>query len=67
MAAIRIKVAREVAMSDSTLHYNSYVWDGADVDYMRYAFRNCFRTKEEITEEVMGKIVNEIKSKYENE
>jgi len=35
--------------------------------YYRYNAGNCFRTKEEITEEIKQRILSEMKGKYEND
>jgi len=40
-------------------------WDGYAADYHNYNYGNCFRTKEEITQEDIDRILKEMKGKYE--
>ncbi|MDD3123935.1 MAG: hypothetical protein PHC62_10600 [Candidatus Izemoplasmatales bacterium] len=42
-------------------------WLGYAVDYYYYNARNCFRTEEEITDEIKQRILQEMKGKYEND
>lgn len=42
-------------------------WCGGMFDYLLFNSGNCFRTKEEITEEIKEQILGEMKSKYESE
>lgn len=38
-----------------------------NVDYYRYNYGNCFRAREEITDEIKDEILKKIKKKYESE
>lgn len=42
-------------------------WRDAFTDYIQYNMGNCFKTKEEITDKVMERMIKKIKEKYENE
>lgn len=42
------------------------VWSGHSIDYYRFNAGNCFKTKEEITPEIIERILKEMKGKYEN-
>jgi|GEM_PF-1311280 len=42
-------------------------WDGYAVDYYNYNYGNCFRTKEEIAQEDIDRILKDMKWKYEGD
>jgi len=42
-------------------------WGGSTIDHYCYNAGNCFRTREEITEEIKQRILQEMKGKYEND
>ena len=53
----------------SVLHYGSIdfsVWKSKWYDYYCYNAGNCFKTKEEITDEIKNRILSEMKGKYES-
>ena len=41
-------------------------FEGYKIDYYNYNAGNCFRTAEEITDEIKQRILHEMKGKYEN-
>ena len=43
----------------------TWVFDG--YDYLNFNVGNCFRTSEEITDEIKQRILQEMKGKYEND
>jgi len=43
------------------------IWVGDYIDYYCYNAGNCFRTAEEITDEIKKRILQEMKGKYEND
>ena len=43
------------------------VWVGDYIDYYCYNAGNCFKTAEEITDEIKQRILSEMKGKYEND
>ncbi len=45
----------------------SVEWLGSTIDYYCYNAGNCFRTDEEITDEIKQRILSEMKGKYEND
>lgn len=45
----------------------SYRWNSKWYDYYCYNAGNCFRTAEEITDEIKQRILQEMKGKYEND
>ena len=46
---------------------DAWHWSGVMVDYYCYNAGNCFRTAEEITDEIKQRILQEMKGKYEND
>jgi len=46
---------------------NESIWSGHVVDYSLFNTNNCFRTTEEITDEIKQQILSEMKGKYDNE
>lgn len=67
MAAIRIKVAKEVVMNDSMLHYNSYVWGCTDCGYrLQKSWKYCPRCgSRTLIQEMKEEQINESKRKAE--
>ena len=51
----------------STGIINRVEFEGYKKDYYNYNAGNCFRTAEEITDEIKQRILQEMKGKYENE
>jgi len=44
-----------------------HIWNLKWYDYYCYNSGNCFRTREEITDEIKQRILSEMKGKYEND
>ena len=51
----------------STGIINRVEFEGYKKDYYNYNAGNCFRTAEEITDEIKQRILQEMKGKYEND
>ena len=52
-------------LHDGTIDFHR--WNLKWYDYYCYNSGNCFRTKEEITDEIKQRILQEMKGKYEND
>lgn len=46
---------------------NRDCWNGCSIDYCHFNTGNCFKTEEEITPEIIEKILKEMKGKYESQ
>ena len=46
---------------------DSWNWSGVMVDHYCYNAGNCFKTRDEITNEIKQRVLQEMKGKYEND